>query len=625
MARHTKAYDLNRVVTVDMETFYSQEYSLRSKELNTSEYVRDPRFIAHCVGIKIGQGKTKVYWYEEIKPALEKIDWTSHGVLCHHTAFDGLILSHHYGIVPAFYYDTLSMARALHGNVLTSASLDAVAAFYGVGNKIPNVLAKMKGWQRIPDDVVEEATKYTIMDVDLTYVLFQHMVQVFPERELRLIDQTVRMFCAPVLRVDIPRAQAELEKEIAEKAAKVEACGFDVDQLQSAGKLASVLRGLGVEPPMKISPRTDQKTFAFSLQDEDFLALAHHPDDRVRAVIDARIAVKSTLGETRAKRFIKAGEGDLRLPVYLNYCGAHTTRWSGGNKLNLQNLPRGGELRKAILAPEDHFIVACDSAQIEARVLAWLAGQADLVEAFKDGRDVYSEFASDIYERPINKKDSPQERFLGKVCILGLGYGMGWRRFRSTLALGLMGPPLEVSEQEAQRIVNLYRGKYPYVKALWRKMENVLQRMIQRRVNGGTSDYVVFRPGVLEYDEQTLWLPNGLPLHYPELSCDFNEETGEMINISYRAGKQHSRTYGAHLVENVVQALARVIVADQLLDISERWRVVTMTHDEVVCVAPKERAEECKTDMLRVMSTPPAWGPDIPLAAEAGFDVCYSK
>jgi hypothetical protein len=209
--------DLDRVVSVDFETYFDPKYSLRSKAYSTSSYVRDPQFKAHCVGIKVGLGETKVYWDDEVEPALRAIDWSTSYLLCHHTQFDGLILSHHYGIVPMFYLDTLSMARALHSNQIR-ANLDAVAGFYGVGNKLPNALMKMKGHRDIPPEIRDEATAYTKTDVDIMHAIFRAMIRVYPERELRLIDLTVRFFTEPVLEVDHERAQRELEREIAAQA-----------------------------------------------------------------------------------------------------------------------------------------------------------------------------------------------------------------------------------------------------------------------------------------------------------------------------------------------------------------------------------------------------------------------
>lgn len=647
--------DLERVVAVDFETYFDKTFSLKSKEYNTSEYVRDPQFSVHCAGIKVGSQPTQVVWGQDnVKAALLAIDWSTHYWLSHHTHFDGLIAAHHFGIYPAFYLDTLSMSRALHSN-LTRMSLDAVAKLYGVGNKVPSVLMKMKGHREIPEELREQATLYTKTDVELNVAIFRTQLKVYPERELRLIDLTVRMFCDPVFQVDLALAKEELDAEIADKAAKVDRLkefGIveDVDELQSAGKLAKVLRTLGVEPPMKISKKTKELTFAFSQQDEEFMALGAHPDERVRDVIAARLAVKSTQGETRALRFIKAGSNGYNLPVYLNYCGAHTTRWSGGNKLNMQNLPRGERddsgaiiestvrLRRSILAPPGHVIVVADSAQIEARTNAWFWGETELVEAFRSGADIYSRFASAVYGHEVNRKKKIivdgketypdfEKGFVGKVAILGLGYQMGPPRFQGTLALGMMGPKVFLELDECRHIVyNGYRKKYKNIVKGWATCEQVLYRMFMKRITKAHDHYDRFGPGgLLEYDHQSIWLPNGLGLHYPDLDGETDPASFEVKNYSYRAVNEHTHIYGGLLTENIVQALARVIVGEQMLEISDRWRVATMSHDEVVCVVPKNQADACLEDMIRVMSTPPAWAPDLPLAAEGGYAEMYSK
>lgn len=627
--------DLERVATLDFETYFDDQYSLKSKRYNTSSYIRDPQFTAHCVSLKLGTGPTKVYWYDEIGPALHSVDWAKYRILCHHTNFDGLILSHHYGVVPCFYYDTLGMAKGLHSNQI-GMSLEIVAKMYGVGNKLDNVLSRMKGHRHISGSLREAASAYCALDTDLCFALFRTMVRVYPENELRLIDLTCRLFCDPVLRIDEPRVEKELQREIAAKEEQVRRCGYTEDDLQSAARLAAILQSLGVDPPTKISPRTHQTTWAFSLQDEEFVGLGAHPDQRVRDVIAARFAVKSTMGETRAARLLAAGKGGAPVPVYLNYYGAHTGRWSGGDKLNFQNLPRAeydkdgeyvypsAELRRSLKAPPGHVLVVCDSAQIEARTLAWFAGEDEITSAFRRKEDLYSRFASGIYEFEVNKREHPTERFVGKVSVLGLGYGMGAIRFQGTLALGLMGPKVDLSIGQCAKIVNLYRNTNTAISGLWVKLEHVLQRMCMKRMEGVDSAST-FRPGVLEYDDQSLWLPNGMPLHYPDLRGELDTETDTLRNFTYRAGKQYKYIYGGKMTENIVQALARIIVAEQMSNIAQRWRVVSMTHDEVICLAPADRGEECLHDMMTAMRQPPAWCADLPLDAEGGFDVIYSK
>ena len=115
------------------------------------------------------------------------------------------------------------------------------------------------------------------------------------------------------------------------------------------------------------------------------------------------------------------------MPVPLKYYAAHTGRWGGTDNLNLQNLPRQSPLKHAIRAPQGYVMIDSDSSQIEARTLAWLAGQWDLVQAFERGEDVYRIMASAIYNKPV-EDITKDERFVGKTTILGSGYGMGAKK-----------------------------------------------------------------------------------------------------------------------------------------------------------------------------------------------------
>lgn len=634
-----------RIVTLDFETYYSTEYSLRSRLLNTSEYIRHPEFKTQCVGIKVDDKPVSWYRPEDVATALRSIDWASSAMLAHHAAFDGLILSHHYGVVPAYYLDTLSMARARHSNGI-GAGLDEVAKFYKLGNKLPDILSKTKGVRDLPDDVLTDLGQYCGLDVELCRMVYNEMIPGFPQDELDLIDLTVRMFCDPVLLIDIPRVEIALKQEQDERAALIAATGHDIKVLSSSPKFATVLTtalGSTGEVPMKISPTTGKSTYAFSKTDLEFLALKEHKDPRVRALVAGRQAAKSTIGESRAARFLAVGADGKRLPVYLNYWGAHTGRWSAGNKMNLQNLKRGGELRRSIIAPEGHVIAVSDSAQIEARVTAWLADDDQLITLFANGEDVYKHMASQIYQVPVETITKAQ-RFIGKIAVLGLGYGMGAAKFQHTLATGAMGPAVELSDAECRRIVQMYRSARHKITALWRAMDRVLCNMVMRRED---------TLKVLRYDNECkLWMPNGMYLFYPFITGDYdpNEERFEnyryydiehgmrrVMGLSSAADEKHAhRLYGGLLTENVVQALARIIVATQMLNIArlleakkgtfgEHRRVVSMTHDEVICVVPEEEAEETLAMMLAQMSIPPDWCSTIPLAADGGYARDYSK
>lgn len=626
-------FDVEKIVTLDFETYFDTEYSLRKKEMNTSEYIRDERFLAHCVSIKEGSAPTKVFWYDDIRPAFENLKLGDRHILAHNTGFDGFITSQHYDIVPqGLYLDTLSMGRALHSN-MTRASLEALCAFYGMEGKNPNILGKMKGHRVIPQELRAEAELYCAGDTDKCYKIFCQMIQVYPEDEIRLIDWTIRQFCDPVLYVDGPRAAAELEREQLRKQEIIEKTGLDEEQLQSANKFAAQLRALDIEPPMKMSARTKMLTYAFSQQDDEFMALCGHERQDVRELMAARLAAKSTIGETRAERFVKVGERPL--PVGLNYYGAHTGRWSGSNKMNLQNLPKEerdeqgravpltGELRKSIVAPPGYQIVVADSGQIEARTLAWLAGQNDLLHVFATGGDPYIELAKDIYQRDDITKKNRDERAVGKAGILGLGFYMGAARFQGTLALGILGPKMYVPLEFCQGVVNAYRKKNHMIIALWRDMGMILYRMLMKKSHGKLDDYTAYK--CLEYDGQSVWLPNGMPLHYPDLQAEWDDQRERFRDYTYRSNKEYVRIHPGVLTENIIQGLARVIVGEQLLRINEKYRAVLMTHDEIVAIAPDNQAEECLAYMLHEMSVPPAWATGLPLQAEGGYDKCYSK
>jgi len=609
------------IVTVDFETYFSAEYSLKLTKYNTSGYIRDNQFKSQCVAIKIGTADVVWFPHDHVRDALASINWSSVALLCHNTAFDGFILSHRYGIVPAYYLDTLSMARAIHSNSIR-AGLDAVCTYYGVGNKLPDVLQRTKGIRDLSPDLMQALGQYCALDTELCRMIFDKMRSRIHEVEFDLIDLTIRMFCNPVLEVDLVRAQKALQDELDEKREKIKASGVAGSVLASSGAFASALRS--AEPtlqiPQKWSTKQKKEVYAFAKGDLDFIALREHPNPRVRALVEGRLAAKSTIGETRAIRFLQAGENGANLPVLLNYCGAHTTRWSGGNKMNMQNLKRGGELRKSILAPKGHMIVSCDSSQIEARVLAWLAEHNLMLQQFKEwddgiGPDVYKLMASTIYNKPV-AEITKEERFVGKVVVLAAGYGMGASKYEYTLAAGLMGPSMIVPHEECQKIIDAFRLTNAPYQRLWSDMDGLLVRLVENAPKKYKCLQVTGNNSIL--------LPNGLFLNYPGLTSDKEPSSEIHRNFKYFSLEEQQnpeakgrKIYGGLLTENVVQALARIIVADQMLAISKELRVVTMTHDEVVCVIVQENeVNYAEKFMIDAMRKAPSWCIDLPLNAE---------
>lgn len=542
------------IVTIDFETFYSKEFTLSGKSINTSEYIRDDRFHAHGVSIKRGNRKTHWYTGKNIALALAEIDWTKSAMLAHNTPFDGFICSHHFKILPAFYLDTLSMARAAHSHHMRH-DLNTIAIAHGLAGKTKRAaLADTKGKLVLTAAESRALGAYCIDDDEDTYKIFWKLVDNIPDDELRLIDITVRMFCDPVLDVDLPRVRAELEKEIGGKQAALINSGADVVDLMSNDKFAALLAEAGAKLPIKISPSTGKMTYAFAKSDLDFQALGQSNNAQIAALCAARLKVKSTIGETRAVRFLEAGKDGMKLPVMLNYSGAHTHRWSGGNKLNLQNLVRGGELRKSILAPKGYVIVVADSAQIEARVLAWLAGQKDLIEAFRNKSDPYKTMASAAFNTPIEQITKDQ-RFIGKICVLGLGYGMGAAKLQSTLEQGTMGPPVKLTVEECQRLVNLYRSRNYNVKILWAKMDEIILAMLTN--NSGQEGSL----GPIKYGKGYIRLPNDLFLQYYGLHGEVEARRDSLIvrEATYLTRMGKSKIYGGLLTENCLAEGTQVL------------------------------------------------------------------
>jgi DNA polymerase III epsilon subunit-like protein len=406
------------IIVLDFETHYSKGYSLSS--ITTEEYVRHEQFETIGVAVKVNGGETQ--WFTGPKAAtkkfLDQFPWDDAVAVAHNAMFDMSILNWQFDIRPKRIADTLSMARALHGTDGISLSLKSLAEYHGLGVKGTEVINAL-GKRRL-DFTAEEMDRYgayCINDVELTHDLFMRLADNFPPVEFRLIDLTLRMFTEPKLELDRWALVAHLAMVKSAKEKLMSKLNYDKADLMSNPKLAELLEFHGVEVPMKVSPANGKQTYAFAKSDEAFKELLEHENPMVQAIVAARLGVKSTLEETRTERFIHIADRGT-LPIPLRYYAAHTGRWGGDDKVNMQNLPRKSPLKKAICAPDGYLLVDCDSSQIEARTLAWLAGQDDLVEAFDRGEDVYKIMASAIYNKAV-EEITEQERFVGKTTILG--------------------------------------------------------------------------------------------------------------------------------------------------------------------------------------------------------------
>jgi DNA polymerase len=494
------------------------------------------------------------------------------------------------------------MARSTDG-LEAGNSLAKLVGRYNLGAKGTEVLDALgKRRADFSPSELNAYGKYCINDVELTYKLFFILADRFSKSELQLISLTIKMFSEPVLQLNTPLLEQHLMQVRTRKEKLLDACVSDKDTLMSNPKLAELLISLGVEPPMKISPANGKETYAFAKNDEGFKALMEHPDERVQAIVAAR------LEETRTERFIQISLRG-RMPVPLRYYAAHTGRWGGDDKLNLQNLPRKSLLKDSIIAPKGYVLIDADSSQIEARIVAWLSGQQDLVDAFERKEDVYKIMASAIYNKAENKIEA-SERFVGKTTILGAGYGMGHTKFG--IQLKTFG--VEIADEEASRIISVYRQTYSHIPRLWKEANSALDALRQ-----GKTTTVGHQPQALSVTKAGFLLPSGLYLNYRDLQKDSDDQ------YSYSSRRGRIKIYGGKVVENVCQALARCVIGEQMIKISKKYKVALTVHDAVMAVVKEEEQEEAVAYVEECMKWRPSWALTLPLACEIGVGKSYGE
>ena len=605
------------MITIDFETYYATDYSLT--RLTTEEYVRGDQFQVIGVAVKVNDAPAEWFTgtHDETAEWLAQFEWGNHFVLAHNAIFDAAILTWVFGQRPKAWLDTMSMARAVLGPN-ASVSLEKLSNHFGLGSKGTEVI-NAKGLRRedFPEDQLAQYGEYCKNDVELTYKLYAELNGTFPTKEKRLIDITIRMFSDPLLELDTERLEEHLHGVRERKEKLFTDSGITKEVLNSSAKFAELLMQNHVYPPMKISPATGKETYAFAKSDADFVALLEHPNETVQAIVAARLGAKSTLEETRTERFIDIAKrgpilGSLRrAPIPLKYYAAHTGRWGGSDKVNLQNLPsrgtEGGKLKRCIVAPRGHVIIDCDSSQIEARVLAWLSGQHDILDLFSLKQDVYRYMARAIYGG--NEWDiTPEQRFIGKTTVLGAGYGMGAIKFQAQLKN--MGKDLDYDT--CRFIIKQYRQVNRYIADWWNQLNGVLMYMINQK------PVVVDRAGLLETSPFTgIALPNGLFLNYPELERHPNGD------FTYATRQGPNKIYGGKVAENICQAVARCIIGEQMLQIEKRYRVVLTVHDAIACVVPQDEADEARAYIEQCMRTSPSWAKNLPLNCESGMAQNY--
>jgi DNA polymerase len=392
------------------------------------------------------------------------------------------------------------------------------------------------------------------------------------------------------------------------------------------------------------------------LRRNDILRLLNedHPDDVLRAL---RIRLEAGKASTKKLDAITARvDDDGRVRGLLTYHGANTGRYAATGGVQIQNFPRdvvkdweemlallqqgcafvdalagpvldilSRMLRGSIIPAKRREIANADYAQVEARGVAWLAGQQDLVDAFHSGAKIYERMAARIFgipERLIDKDGL--ERFIGKQTVLGCGYQVGALKFVATCA----NFGKTVSLELAQRAVALYRESYPCIPALWRDMERAAIEAVQ---NPGVS--VAAAGGKIVFRRDGNWLrmklPSGRYLRYykPRIGIDEKFGTSKLFywGVNSRTKKwMEQSTYGGRLTENAVQAICRDLMVLGLLRLERAgYEPITTVHDEIIC--EPEIGHGSPDEMCALMCELPAWAADFPLAAEGKRARRYSK
>ena len=602
------------VTTIDFETYYDRDYSL--SKLRTDAYVYDDRFEIIMAGVRLPNGVTQALYGsdEEIAKALRDMGVESGAICCHNAHFDGFILTQRLGIRPKQWIDTLSLARA-HYPYLRSHSLANLAKALDLGEKGTEVVSAIGKRRRdFSPQGLAAYEGYCLNDVELTYRIAQEMLDITPVTEMWLVDMTVRMFTEPRFVLDADTLYDYWQQEVNRKQTLLDELGLDATELRSNQRFAALLEQQGVIPPVKMSATTGKMTYAFAKTDKDMTDLLDSNKPKVRALVAARLGVKSSIAETRARNFYETSQQPGgKMPIHLNYWGAKTTgRWSGGNKMNAQNLPNRGDdraLRTAMQAPPGYKVVVGDSSNIELRVAMALSGQDDVLAAIERGEDLYCAFASRVFRRTITPEDA-RERHLGKTAMLLLQYGAGAAKYADTVRLS----GTRVSEDEAKYTVNVYREVHSKVCAMWRHLDS---RVLPAILNGQHMVSVDVNSWMVTVEEGVA-VPRTLGVQYKGLKHDHQE------GWSYQMGKSRPKLYGGKVLENISQHIARHIVMSQALLVHTKYPVSLVVHDEVVCVVPEDQADACAQWMKTALTKAPVWCKgQIPLKGEVGIGDNY--
>lgn len=634
------------IITVDYETFWSQSYTL--SKLSPLEYVMGDEFEVICCAIKKNDEPSQVYFgFDAVAARFAELDIASCALLAHNNSgFDAYISAYRFHLRPKMWLCTAAMARPIHAKTI-GVSLRALVKHYGVGVKDDAILHSTRGKHLADFTEVElsQMATYNREDTDQCYALFQKLRPFHSASELWQIDALTRMRTEPAFALDEALLRAAHATEVANKRnALVELAGMlhftgdfhDEDamvecvrsSLASAPKFSQLLEARGVATPLKPSPTNpDKQVPALAKTDQAFLDLQEHHDPVVSTAARARLAVKSTLLETRITKFLTANKlAGGRLPVPVRFCGADTSGRDSGEEYNPQNLPRIDAdrpkltdcLRNSLVAPEGKLVIVADQSGIELRTNHTLWQVPSSMELWKANptADLYRAFAAE------NNNCTPEQvtkfqRQAAKVAQLQLQFGSGWRRYQSAAAIpwGLI-----LTDEEAQRTTSNYREYYSQIAEGWDRCDEALEYI-------AAGQHFEIDPWGLCYTEKdAVVLPSGRRIRYPDLRREYNKKRGR-VEWVYGHGRHKASIYGAKMVENIVQALARDSIFDCSVDYFRKTglRPTLRVHDELAYVVPKEQAKTLLDSLQSILRTPPRWWPQLTVWSEGSIGRTYGE
>ena len=617
-----------KLLSLDFETYFAPDYSLSNKGMSIEKYVRDPRFETIAVTTYDGEIRHRAIG-AEVGPLLQSFDWDDIYAVSHNFAFDGFILKERYGILPHFAACTQRLLHVLHlvGDI-GGASLAKVSD-YAIANGIPiqpkgTVVHDMKGrsLSSLSPSEVETYLDYCQTDTDNTYAIFNWLAPRLSKTVLQSMSAT--LLCSVNARFIVDQEAAQKHRDAVQKENErlLKEANVDVFLVRSDDRLAAALEDLGVDPPSKLNAKGLRK-HAFAKTDKNFTDLLEHEDQAVQALVAARLGNKTTIAVSRAQAFVDVVDRGP-LPFAVNFWGAHTGRLSAGgvsNSYNFTNLPRNGILKRAIQAPKGFVVISADSTAIELRVAMALANQTDALIALREGRDLYSDFGSELFGKPVSKK-TPIERFIAKQICLSAQYGVGPDKMQKQSTIQARGQGITLPDISWVDAIKAYKTKYSQIPTQWRRLDGVLKAMMR-----GES-VEVDAMGLLSMEGNTIIRPNGAKLIYDGLSADKGDRG---VEYTYRRFKNRhwewKHIYAAALLENISQALATDIIYWQWLQINARARkefgykfdiVAAQVYDEIVVIAPEKDGEAVRELQLHTMQQVPQWASSIPIAAEIG-------